>query len=150
MSSGCEAFYDELVAKLLTLGRGPVAGLSDAEIEQVRADQEVSTLPVYYEHFLRRLGRQSGALLVGTDILYPDILGLKQDAADLLQENRVKGFLPGDSVVFAMHQGYEFYWLRAGDVGNPRVFMYSELRPSEIREWPSFSDFLLHYLNDMS
>jgi hypothetical protein len=152
VSSGvsCKSFYDKVVSRLLTLGRGPVVGLTDAEIKQIRADQGVSVLPLYYEEFLRRMGRQSGGFLAGTDVLYPDVLGLKGYARALLRENEVEDFLSDDVVVIAMHQGYQFYWIHVGLAGDPAVFMYSEGHTSTVfREWSTYSDFVQYYMSEL-
>lgn len=117
-------------------------GLSDEEIRRVADDQAVGRLPGRYVEFLRVMGRKAGRLLVGTDAFYPDILGLKQDASDLLAENGVGGLIQDESVVFAMHQGYQVYWISSSALDDPPVFMYQEGGQGVSRVWDSFTDFL--------
>lgn len=125
--------------------RGGIVGLSDDEIEAVRVDQGVTQLPARYIEFLRLMGRKAGSILVGTDIFYPDTLGLKPDGKQLLEENGLAVLISENSVVFAMHQGYQVYWMTSDGFGDPPVFMYQEGDETVSSTWPSFSAFLTHY-----
>lgn len=102
-----------------------MVGLSSEEIEEVRDDQGLARLPATYVEFLQRMGRVAGRLLVGTDAFYPTILGLRPEAGELLAMNGVSDLFGQDDLVFAMHQGYQFYWM-ATEPDDPPVFMYSE------------------------
>ena len=95
------------------------------------------------------MGRKAGRLLAGTDAFYPDILGLKQDASELLANNGESGLIPEGSVVFAMHQGYQVYWMASLSVDDPPVFIYQEGSPGVSSEWESFTAFLRYELSKL-
>ncbi|PPK65611.1 SMI1/KNR4 family protein [Actinokineospora auranticolor] len=146
MRDDVDDFFDLFEAKIRQWRPdGAFAGLTDAEIEAVRAAQGVSALPAYYIGFLRRMGREAGAFLVGTDIFHPRILEVPEGARELLAENDESHLLPDGAVVFALHQGYMAYWFDPNPTDNPRVHLYVEGRDA-VREWPSFTEFLLDEL----
>jgi hypothetical protein len=126
----------------LSLPADSLVGLSGQEVQDVAADQGVATLPARYVEFLSEMGRKAGGLLAGTDAFYPEILGLRRDAMELLAENGESGLLRDESVVFAMHQGYQVYWMASRILGDPPVFMYQEGHPGVARERESLTAFL--------
>ncbi|GGM29598.1 MULTISPECIES: SMI1/KNR4 family protein [Micromonospora] len=117
-------------------------GLSDDDIQRVAEDQSVGRLPGRYVEFLQVMGRKAGRLLAGTDAFYLDILGLKQEASDVLAENSVGDLIQDGSVVFAMHQGCQVYWLPGSALDDPPVFMYQEGDRGVSKVWGSFTEFL--------
>lgn len=124
-------------------GGGPaVAGVQAGEITEICTDQDLASLPLYYEEFLFRMGRGAGQLLVGTDAFYPSILGAKEDARNLLSENSASHLMRESAVVFAIHQGYQLYWLESLD-DDPPVAFYEEGDIELRRRWETFSSFLL-------
>jgi hypothetical protein len=146
------------------LGRltsGDLIGISAAEIDEVALDQSVASMPGRYVEFLRVMGRTAGPLLVGTDAaprdrahlstgavtFYPDILGIKRDGLELLTDNGVSGLAAPDAIVFAMHQGYQVYWMARSLSDDPPVYMYQEGDEGVTREWKSFTEFLRHELS---
>ncbi|WP_412742821.1 SMI1/KNR4 family protein [Krasilnikovia sp. MM14-A1004] len=122
-------------------------GISAAEIDEVAEDQSVASMPSRYVEFLRVMGRTAGPLLVGTDAFYPDILGIKRDGLELLTDNSVSGFAPTSAIFFAMHQGYQVYWMPSSLSDDPPVYMYQEGDKGVTREWRSFTEFLRHELS---
>lgn len=122
---------------------GGVAGVDEEQVVEVMRDQELDRLPLRYVDFLKLMGKQAGRLLEGTDAFYPGILGLKQDAMELLAECGQSELLESESLVFAMHQGYQVYWLAGVDDDDPPVFMYQEGDETISAQWDSFSSFLL-------
>jgi hypothetical protein len=122
---------------------GDFQGLSASEIADVAADQGVA-LPAVYVAFLQVMGRKAGRLFVGTDALFPQLIGLKRDATALLDENEAPFRLEPCDVVVYMHQGYIFGYLR-GSGEDPQVFEYKEGEGSAI----PVGDTLSGYLEDL-
>ncbi|TDU86569.1 hypothetical protein EV138_0079 [Kribbella voronezhensis] len=83
-------------------------GCTDEEIDEIRLRQGVPSFPYDYICYLRRIGRSAGRFQIGTDAYYPDVLDLKEATIELLKENKSKASLGVNSLVFQMHQGYEF------------------------------------------
>ncbi|NUR03992.1 MAG: SMI1/KNR4 family protein [Streptomyces sp.] len=137
-------FFGDLIRSIETIGKGPeVAGLGLDEIEQIRDDQQVDSLPFYYEEFLRRMGRCAGQFLIGTDAFYPGLMGIKSDALELLAESGASHLMAANSIVFAIHQGYQVYWLESERGDDPPVAMYQEGGAELQARWESFSAFLI-------
>ena len=119
-----------------------IRGLSDAELEEVRIDQAVSQLPGSYLQFLKLMGRSAGYLLRGTDVFYPKLLGLKQDAKELLASNGIPEASLEECIVFSMHGGYQIHWLSSSMEDSP-VLMYSEAQQfPDPRSWPNLRSYL--------
>ncbi|MFE7854100.1 SMI1/KNR4 family protein [Streptomyces sp. NPDC057403] len=137
------SFFSDLIRSIEANGGGPeVAGLGAEEIESVRVDQHIESLPMYYEEFLRNMGRCAGQFLIGTDAFYPEMIGIKHDALELLAENGASHLIAENAIVFAMHQGYQVYWLEPSGSDDPPVAMYQEGSAELHTRWDSFSEFL--------
>lgn len=119
------------------------AGCTSAEIEAIRLDQGVPLVPRDYARFLEMVGREAGLLLRGTDAFYPEILGIKRDAQELLEGGGSGLRLEPESLVIAMHQGYQVFWFQSVREDAPRVLMHQEGSSGIMREWGSFVDYLI-------
>lgn len=89
-------------------------GCSPAEVASVEADYG-QPLPPSYRVFLETMGRDVGGLFGGSDIGYPDMIGLRQQAEALLSDNGTTLSLPDDALVLMMHQGYIFQFIQTDD-----------------------------------
>jgi hypothetical protein len=110
----------ELIARRLG-----ATGCTPEEIARVEADQGVA-LPANYRAFLRSMGRDAGGLFVGTDIVFPDILGARDGAMELLLKNQVRDVLPATAVVVYLHQGYICGFLDPAEGSDPPVWEWME------------------------
>ena len=123
-------------------GEDTVRGCSPAEVAEVAARQGVA-LPERYVEFLLVMGRGAGAFFRGSDVFYPTVLELKGRAQDLLEECGRPFILPGDAVVFFMHQGYQFMYCRTRDgAPDPFVYYYEEQQAAPIRHEVTFTELL--------
>lgn len=127
----CELRPDERIAALAlaivdgtTAVRSQVKGLSQEAIREVERDQP-ARLCEAYRCFLATLGGGAGRLFQGSDVFYPDVLGLREDALELLEEAGSPFQLEETDRVFYMHQGYLFWFLR-GTGPDPEVWGYGE------------------------
>src|SRR5215475_12521984 len=110
------------IADGVTATAEQVQGLTRSEIDEVERDQP-APLAQAYRQFLELAGRGAGHFLQGSDVFYPDVVGLGQAARELLEENKVPFTLTGEDRVILMHQGYQFYFLR-GAGPDPEVWYY--------------------------
>lgn len=141
---------DRLVERLLATGvatKETIIGCTPEEVAEVRADHDVERLPGHYEQFLLAMGKRAGELLRGTDFFYPHILELDADGRELLADNDALHLLAEGSLIIGMHQGYELYWLEAGEPSGPLVW-YQEPDQTEHRRWPTLLDFLMSQVED--
>ena len=139
--SAVEDLIEGLVVGGLVL-RSELSGCSSAEIEEIRIDQGVPAIPAEYERYLRLAGRGAGALLRGSDAFFPALLGLKCDTAALLDECGADVSLAADSLVIAMHQGYQAFWIPAVGAQKPEVVMFQEGAREICRRWGGVADYL--------
>jgi hypothetical protein len=116
------AVADEFELIAVRLG---ATGCTPEEIAWIEADQGVA-LPANYRAFLRSMGRDAGGLFVGTDLVFPDILGARAGAMELLLENQVPHVLPATAVVVYLHQGYICGFLDPAEGSDPPVWEWAE------------------------
>lgn len=98
-------------------------------------------LPEVYREFLLWMGHAGGGLLEGSDCFYPHLRELPLLAQDLLEEDQCVKTLPGNTVVFFMHQGYQFDFFYLNDGDDPPVYWYLEDEPI----WTSFPKLYDHF-----
>ena len=140
---GLKDWTDETKRILLESGGARVEelkGCTADEVEQLEQYLGVE-LPSSYKAFLMVAGHGAGPFLRGTDFTYGFVFYLRDAAEELLQASEQK--LPVDAVVFAMHQGYVFWYFHTGDgLADPPVrrFQEGDQRPAEVA--PSFTEFL--------
>ncbi len=123
-SIGVEEWLDGLVAELLRLDAArpeEIEGCTEQEIDQVLAGCPFTSPPLAYVAFMRRAGRAAGNLFRGSDIHYPDCLGLREYAEECKQQEDSNVPL-GDRFFFGHHQGYVLYFFQPED---ERVWTYT-------------------------
>lgn len=119
--------FASLKEYLIATGVAPagVIGCSDSEITQIEQRWELP-LPSEYRQFLEIMGRDAGRFLLGSDVYFPDCLDIREAVEGLFEETLEdlgKNIsLPIGSVVFLLHQGYEFYSLHS----DKQVYYFSE------------------------
>jgi hypothetical protein len=120
-------FRDHLVAEGLAAA-GDFAGCSEGEIQHVMRAQLVLGVPALYRDFLSVMGRRPFPLMQGTDWAYSDLVELKQDSVELLEENDLDPAMLDDALVIAMHQGYVIYYIPSASTApaDPPVWTYAE------------------------
>jgi hypothetical protein len=138
--------YDpsDLRDQLISVGvarPGEIVGCTPAEIEEVARDQGTD-LPAAYRAFLALMGRKAGALFVGSDVFYPEVLQLRQAAEGLLEVGGARVGLPPTAVVFLMHQGHTFMYIDAGEGQDPPVRKYQEGWEAPVRHADHFTSYL--------
>ena len=111
------------------------------EIEHIARDQGVK-LPQAYIKFLERTGCKDYLGHNGIALFYPDILGLKHEAQELLDESPGLLSLPDDALVFTMNQGFQFLFMLASEGDDPPVYHYVEGDRGAVKAYESFTEFL--------
>lgn len=114
-----------------------IEGCSEPEMAEIRAINPRVAVPDVYLEFMRQMGRRTGYLFAGTDIRYPECVEYQDDIRDFATEDPT--FRPDDWFVFAVHQGYQFYYFRDAD---PRVYVHSEGEDNPFLEYDSFTDLI--------
>ncbi|MFF2198361.1 SMI1/KNR4 family protein [Streptomyces sp. NPDC058157] len=117
-------------------------GLSAEAVLAVERDQQAPVADAY-RAFLRLIGGGAGRFMQGEDVYHPRVLGLGTAARELLEENGSPFRFEATDRVFAMHQGYQFAFMR-GTGPDPEVWSYSEGGHSELPlpAYASFTDWL--------
>ncbi|MEU4666734.1 hypothetical protein AB0F91_01905 [Amycolatopsis sp. NPDC023774] len=129
-------------------GKAGVSGLSDAELEEVRRDQDVAELPREWRRFLSLMGRRVGGLLfVDTELFYPQILGLKTEALDEFPSLRGRIAHADGLVVVGLYQEREFYVMGGPHGAGAEVVRYVKGEDVPSYGWPSFTELLQYELS---
>ncbi|MFE1957616.1 hypothetical protein [Streptomyces sp. NPDC059479] len=132
----------DIAASVRRISLDLVAGMTDAEIELLRELWGLRGIPDKYGAFLSLMGRGAGGILRGTDAFFPAILDVRRAADDFFSDNPGGMDFPDDAVVFAMHQGYQVYWMESTSLQDPPVSLYMEGEAAPMGHWRSFTEFL--------
>ena len=125
-------------------GPSSFRGCTESQIAEIASNKN---LPLRYREFLSEMGQAAGKFFIGTDIFYPSIIGLTNDARELVSEDSAGIALPVDAIAFAMHQGYEVLFFRTTDGDDPPVYHYSEGSGQFQRKYDSFTQYLIGAAN---
>lgn len=99
-----------------------------------------------YEAFLTVAGRGCGRLWVGSDVFFPQLLDVRNDARFLVEVELGMPFMvKDDDVVIGMHQGYQFWYMSTLD-DDPPVSMFSEADRRPVPLADSFTQLVLDAL----
>jgi hypothetical protein len=120
-----------------------IGACSDEEVEEIE-HHVGAPLPAAYREFLQWMGRGASDLFLGSHVFYPDVMQVDEWARVLLENDSVPP-LPPDALVFLMHQGYQFMFMRLQEGDDPPVYYYnSAARSSGFQTIKtSFSHYLL-------
>lgn len=148
--AGTHHTIEDITAVLINRGVATPATLVGCSPEEITAfEQDVGqSLPETYRSFLEHMGRNAGNFYVGTNFFYPGILGLTKAARELLAEDEANLTLPDDAIVFSMHQGYQFLFLRANDGNDPSVWHYLEQTGEFTKKAEHLTQFLFDVAHD--
>jgi len=102
------------------------AGYPPAEVTQAEESLGVR-FPALFRAFLLEMGKWPGELFGGSDLAgIGDFARFRADALKLMAETDAALSLPADAVVFLIHQGYTFLFLRADGGHDGAIFQYTE------------------------
>jgi hypothetical protein len=118
-----------------------IIGCSADEVAQVVVAQG-TPIPWLYERFLRVMGKGAGDLLIGSDVYFPKVLGLRRAALGLLADCGHPFDLPQTTVVSLMHQGYQFLYFESAQPEDPPVMRFMEGWTAPRQAYKRFTDFL--------
>lgn len=141
--SSVEAEFLRVKDDLFGLGIASEDSLHSCTMAQVDEVQNCmpGKMPLAYRLFLQTMGAGAGCYFRGTSIYYPTMIGLTEDAQGILEDDDGNTKLPDDALVFAMHQGYQFFCFRCNS-DNPPVHHYME-GETEATMWAdSYTQFL--------
>ncbi|MGE8494769.1 SMI1/KNR4 family protein [Comamonas sp.] len=134
-----ENIFERLI-KQEVISRSILIGCNNIDINFVEEHFEC-VLPTEYRCFLQIAGKSAGKIFQGTDIFFPRVLKLKDEARAFLVELDVAHLLPADAKIFCMHQGYEINYFLPGS-NDPPIFQFFEGQSSVSQSWASFSEYL--------
>jgi hypothetical protein len=143
-------FLYKIALKLMWSGLASISQIRGCNRSEIREIATLSTIPLpkVYQAFLSVMGLGAGCFFRGTDIFYPDVLGCRMAAEELLEEDGSEFVLTGNHFVFAHHQGYQFMYfdLQEGS-DDPAVYHYMEGK-SPVKICERFSTYLLQSVRD--
>jgi hypothetical protein len=126
--------------------RENLIGCSDREIDIIEKHFSF-TLPYEYRKFLSVAGKGAGKLFQGSDIFFPSLLELQEEAKYLLLELSLDNLFDGSEKIFYMHQGYEFNYFKDLSA-DPVVMQFTEGCDGPIVAYERFSDFIISSIKE--
>ena len=112
--------------------------LSPDMVAAIEEDQPAG-LSDAYRAFLEAAGGGAGRFLQGNDVFYPDVLGVRVTAQELLESHGLS-LEPGDRVIL-MHHDAQFDFTR-GDGPDPAVWSYNDGDEAPALAYERFTDWL--------
>jgi hypothetical protein len=107
-------------------------------IQEIENDQN-APLGGAYRRFLEAAGGGAGRFLQGSDVFYPELLGIRTVAQALLAANGLT--LEDTDRVILMHQGTQFDFTRGHD-DDPEVWSYADGDDKPTKAHARFTDWL--------
>ena len=104
--------------------RDEIIGCSPQEVHWLEESFSPLKLPLAYKEFLLAMGNGAGSFLYFTDIYFPTLDGMQDDAIAMLEEEGEDFNLPDDAIVFSYADGHCFSFFRASEGDDPPVYIY--------------------------
>lgn len=120
----------------------PIAGLSQAEIDEVAVSQGQTKLPAAYQEFLADCGKGAGLFQRDAAFFFPEVKGLKHQLVEMLEDEGIEIVLPAEAFVFGAYQGFQFHYFLCDNTADPVVYQIDDgsQAPSVVAE--SFSNYI--------
>lgn len=140
MTFNAEEFKGKLIKKGIAT-EGGIQGASEADIEQLESSFGLE-LPRSYKQFLRMFGKKAGSLFSDVAFFYPEVVGLREELDEMIEEESLAITLPEDSFVFSGYQGFQYHYFICDGTEDPAVYrvMDGGDPPEKVSE--SFSAYL--------
>jgi len=131
-----------------TIGEdGDIKGCDSVEIQKIEQKEDVS-LPAAYVLFLQEIGKSAGDFLRGDDLYFPDMIGLKSGAKELIKESDATVELTDSDFVFADHHDYVYLYFDTNHSEDPPVYRYIEGDEEPEKVFEHFSEWVESSVQD--
>ena len=118
----------------------PPAPCTQEQVEQVEQFLHLK-LPVAFVEYLLWMG-QWADMMRGSDFFYWPLFDLREGAETLMAHTECQETLPQDAIVFFMHGGNRFMFIRASEGDDPPVYFYGGKNPYFTKPFDHFSSYL--------
>ncbi|WP_418124766.1 SMI1/KNR4 family protein [Variovorax sp. 160MFSha2.1] len=119
-----------------------IAGISDAEIEELAIAQGQVALPAVYREFLKECGRGAGLYQRDASFFFPEIKALKKQLVEMLADEEIKFPIPAEAFVFGAHQGFQFHYFLCNEISDPAVYQIDDGGSDPFIICESFSEYI--------
>ncbi|MAU12116.1 MAG: hypothetical protein CL607_20005 [Anaerolineaceae bacterium] len=127
-----------------------IAGCSEQTIKKIKEKQKIDYMPKAFLAYLEVMGTSSGGIFAGSDAGAQAMLAfdMNTEAKEILKEKNVIDTALDNSIVFYMHQGYVFFFIRTDEGDNPPTYMYMEEMREEDCKIEKIADSFLDFLSE--
>jgi len=129
------------------LENGDIEGCDREEIQEIEQKEDVS-LPAAYVLFLQEIGKSAGDFLRGDDLYFPEMIGLKNGANELIEESNAAVELTDSEFVFAGHHDYVYLYFDTNHDEDPPVYRYVEGDENSEKVFEHFSEWVESSVQD--
>ena len=98
-----------------------IQGLSKDELRLVIKSSKFQ-LPKSYLKFLELYGKKCGDFGSDSEILYPSMIGLNDELAELISEEKLEITIPEKAYIFHGYQGFQYRFFICEKNDDPAVF----------------------------
>lgn len=135
----------ELLQKGLAT-EGTLKGISIADIGRIESSIDLQ-LPKAYKSFLTSFGKKAGKLADDVVFLYPEILGLRKELEDMVDEESLDFEIPSKAFVFSGYQGFQYHYFICDGKENPAVYRIMDGGGVSQKVADTFTDYLKSMVN---
>ncbi|PXX46782.1 SMI1/KNR4 family protein [Undibacterium pigrum] len=123
-----------------------IKGVAEAEIKSLEATFSV-TLPGSYKDFLRQCGVSAGVFCQDVDFFYDEIVRLKDDFTDALDEWNKTFRPPEKAFVFSAYQGGSYHYFVCDGNDNPPIYVFYEENLEPVIVAAEFIEYMKKYIS---
>jgi hypothetical protein len=131
---------DQLLQKGLAT-EDTLEGVSKADIGRIEGLAEVQ-LPDTYKDFLLTFGRKAGKLANDVDFFYSEILGLRGELEEMIDEEGLDIEIPSKAFVFSGYQGFQYHYFICDGKEDPEVYRIMDGGEPPEKVADTFTDYL--------
>jgi hypothetical protein len=116
-------------------------GVSMADIGRIESSADLQ-LPETYKSFLLSFGKKAGKLANDVVFFYSEILGLREELEEMIDEEGLDFEIPSKAFVFSGYQGFQYHYFICDGKEDPEVYRIMDGGEPPEKVADTFTDYL--------
>ncbi|GAA6154318.1 SMI1/KNR4 family protein [Pseudoteredinibacter isoporae] len=116
-------------------------GVSMADVGRIESLADLQ-LPEAYKSFLLSFGKNAGKLANDVVFFYSEILGLKEELEEMIDEEGLDFEIPSKAFIFSGYQGFQYHYFICDGKDDPEVYRIMDGGGPPEKVADTFTDYL--------